>query len=74
MAFVIDVYAHHIIGWKVSRKAHASFVLDALEQALHDRLPFHSEGLIHHSDRGSQYVCIKYTDRLVGAGIEPFRR
>ena len=71
MAFVIDVYARHIIGWKVSRTAHADFVTDALEQVYHDRRPFHGEGLIHHSDRGSQYVGIKYTDRLVEFGIEP---
>jgi transposase InsO family protein len=56
VAFVIDVYARYIVGWRVSRTAHASFVLDALEQALHDRRPAHRGGLIHHSDRGSQYV------------------
>jgi putative transposase len=55
----------------VSRTAHASFVLDALEQAIHDRRPIHRGGLIHHSDRGSQYVSIKYTERLAEAGIEP---
>ncbi|MCB1098633.1 MAG: IS3 family transposase [Verrucomicrobiae bacterium] len=71
VAFVIDVYARYIVGWRVSRTAHASFVLDALEQALHDRRPVHCGGLIHHSDRGSQYVSIKYTERLAEAGIEP---
>ena len=71
VAFVIDVYARYIVGWRVSRTAHASFVLDALEQALHDRRPKHRGGLIHHSDRGSQYVSIKYTERLAEAGIEP---
>ena len=71
VAFVIDVYARYIVGWRVSRTAHASFVLDALEQALHDRRPVHRGGLVHHSDRGSQYVSIKYTERLVEAGIEP---
>jgi transposase InsO family protein len=71
VAFVIDVYARYIVGWRVSRTAHASFVLDALEQALHDRRPVHRGGLIHHSDRGSQYVSIKYTERLAEAGIEP---
>lgn len=71
VAFVIDVYAHYIVGWRVSRTAHASFVLDALEQALHDRRPVHRGGLVHHSDRGSQYVSIKYTERLAEAGIEP---
>ena len=71
VAFVIDTFARCIVGWRVSRTAHASFVLDALEQALHDRRPVHRGGLVHHSDRGSQYVSIKYTERLVEAGIEP---
>ena len=71
VAFVIDVYARYIVGWRVSRTAHASFVLDALKQALHDRRLTHRGGLIHHSDRGSQYVSIKYTERLAEAGIEP---
>ncbi len=70
-AFVIDTFARRIVGWRASRTAHAGFVLDALEQALHDRRPAHSGGLIHHSDRGSQYVSIKYTERLAEAGIEP---
>jgi putative transposase len=71
VAFVIDAYARRIVGWRVSRTAHAGFVLDALEQALHARRPVGGEGLVHHSDRGSQYVSIKYTDRLREAGIEP---
>jgi transposase InsO family protein len=71
VAFVIDAYARRIVGWRASLTAHASFVLDALEQALHDRRPAHRAGLIHHSDRGSQYVSIKYTERLAEAGIEP---
>ena len=54
VAFVIDAYARRIVGWRVSRTAHAGFVLDALEQALHDRQPVHRGGLVHHSDRGSQ--------------------
>ena len=54
VAFVIDVYARFIVGWRVSRTAHAGFVLDALEQAIHDRRPVNKGGLIHHSDRGSQ--------------------
>jgi len=70
VAFVIDAYARRIVGWRVSRTAHAGFVLDALEQALHERRPLH-RGLVHHSDRGSQYVSIKYTERLAEAGIEP---
>ena len=69
VAFVIDAYARRIVGWRVSRTAHAGFVLDALEQALHARRPVHRGGLIHHSDRGSQYVSIKYTERLAEAGI-----
>ena len=71
VAFVIDAYARRIIGWRVSRSAHAGFVLDALEQALHDRKPVSGSGLVHHSDRGVQYVSIKYTERLVEAGLEP---
>ena len=71
VAFVIDTYARRIVGWRASRTAHAGFVLDALEQALHDRRPGKSGGLIHHSDRGSQYVSIKYTERLAEAGVEP---
>ncbi|OAN59939.1 transposase [Sphingomonas sp. TDK1] len=71
VAFVIDTYARRIVGWRVSRSAHAGFVLDALEQALHDRRPARGAGLVHHSDRGSQYVSIKYTERLAEAGIEP---
>ena len=71
VAFIIDAYARRIVGWRASRTAHAGFVLDALEQALHDRRPLHRDGLVHHSDRGSQYVSIKYTERLADAGIEP---
>jgi putative transposase len=71
VAFVIDAYARRIVGWRVSRTAHASFVLDALEQALHDRRPLRGGGLVHHSDRGVQYVSIRYTERLAEAGIEP---
>ena len=71
VAFVIDAYARRIVGWRASRTAHAGFVLDALEQALHDRKPVQRGGLVHHSDRGVQYVSIKYTERLAEAGIEP---
>lgn len=70
VAFVIDAYARRIVGWRVSRSAHACFVLDALEQALHDRRPVRG-GLVHHSDRGVQYVSIKYTERLAEAGLVP---
>ena len=71
VAFVIDAFARRIVGWRVSRSAQAGFVLDALEQALHDRRPIKGGGLVHHSDRGTQYVSIKYTERLADAGIEP---
>lgn len=71
VAFVIDAFARRIVGWRARRTAHAGFVLDALEQALHDRRPVHRGGLAHHSDRGSQYVSIKYSERLAAAGIEP---
>ena len=69
VAFVIDAFARRIVGWRVSRTAHAGFVLDALEQAVHQRRP--GAGLVHHSDRGSQYLSIRYTERLAEAGIEP---
>lgn len=69
VAFVIDVFARRIVGWRVSRTQTAGFVLDALEQALHARRP--TESLIHHSDRGSQYVSIRYTERLAEADIDP---
>ena len=84
VAFVIDVFAPRIVAlrdlhanlfqvaaWRASRTAHTAFVLDALEQALHDRRPIHRGGLVHHSDRGGQYLSIKYTERLAEAGIEP---
>ena len=71
VAFVIDAYARKIVGWRVSTSAHAGFVLDALEQAVHERRPTKAMGLVHHSDRGSQYLSIKYTERLGEAGIEP---
>ncbi len=70
VAFVIDAYARRIVGWRVSRSAHAGFVLDALEQALHNRRPI-GGGLVHHSDRGVQYVSIRYTERLAEAGLVP---
>ena len=69
VAFVIDAFARRMVGWRVSRTAHAGFVLDALEQAVHQRQP--GSGLVHHSDRGSQYLSIRYTERLAEAGIEP---
>jgi hypothetical protein len=71
VAFIIDTYARRIVGWRVSRTAHAGFVLDALEQALHERRPPHRGGLVHHSDRGSGYLSIRYGERLAQVGIEP---
>ena len=71
VAFIIDVFARYIVGWRVSHTAQTGFVLDALEQALYQRRPTHRGGLVHHSDRGSKYVAIKYTERLAEAGIEP---
>jgi putative transposase len=79
VAFVIDVFARRIVGWRVSASMHTDFVLDALEQALcerkherkHERQSDREGALIHHSDRGSQYVSIRYSERLTEAGIEP---
>ena len=71
VAFVIDVYARRIVGWRVSSSMHTQFVLDALEQALYARQPERDGELIHHSDRWSQYVSIRYSERLAEAGIEP---
>ena len=70
VAFVIDVFARRIVGWRVSTSMRTDFVLDALEQALYARQP-ERNALICHSDRGSQYVSIRYTERLAEAGIEP---
>jgi transposase InsO family protein len=71
VAFVVDVYARRIVGWRLSPSMTTDFVLDALEQALYDRRPVNDGSLIHHSDRGSQYVSIRYSERLGQAGIEP---
>ena len=68
---IIDAYARRIRSWCVSTSAHAGFVLDALEQAVHDRRPGKGMGLVYHSERGSQYLSIKNTERLAEAGIEP---
>jgi putative transposase len=68
VAFVIDVFSRRIVGWRVSRSMHTELVLDALEQALHARQP--GNGLIHHSDRGVQYLSIRYTERLAEIGIQ----
>ena len=71
VAFVIDVFARRIVGWRVSRSMRTDFVLDALEQALYARRAERAGALVHHSDRGSQYLSIRYTERLAEAGIEP---
>ena len=69
VAFVIDVFSRSIVGWRVSRSLRSDLALDALEQALHARP--HGDDLVHHSDRGVQYLSIRYTERLAEAGIEP---
>ena len=71
VAFVIDVFARRIVGWRVSNSMQTDFVLDALEQALYARRAERDGALVHHSDRGSQYVSIRYSERLAEAGIEP---
>ncbi len=71
VAFVIDVFARRIVGWRVSTSMTTDFVLDALEQALYARQPDPEDDLIHHSDRGAQYVSIRYSERLAEAGIAP---
>jgi putative transposase len=68
VAFVTDVFARRIVGWRVARSMRTDLVLDALEQALWSRRG--AEGVIHHSDRGSQYLSIRYTERLAEAGVE----
>jgi len=67
-AFVIDVFSRMIVGWRVSNSLRTDLALDALEQALHARSD--TDGLIHHSDRGSQYLSIRYTERLAAAGVD----
>jgi transposase InsO family protein len=71
VAFVIDVFARRIVGWRVSSSLATDFVLDALDQAIYDRCTIDIGDLVHHSDRGTQYVSMRYTDRLADAGIEP---
>ena len=70
-AFVIDVFARRIVGWKVAHGMRTDFVLDALEQAIHQRRADETSDLVHHSDRGVQYVSMRYTERLGDAGIAP---
>jgi putative transposase len=71
VAFVIDVFARRIVGWRVSASLKTDFVLDALEQAIHARCGTRPAGLVHHSDRGTQYLSMRYTDRLADEGIAP---
>jgi transposase InsO family protein len=71
VAFVIDVFARRIVGWRVSASLRTDFVLDALEQAIYDRCRANVNDLVHHSDRGTQYLSMRYTDRLAEAAIEP---
>ena len=71
VAFVVDVFSRRIVGWRATSTPRTDVALDALEQALHDRSRQGIDGLIHHSDRGSQYLSIRYTERLLQEGIEP---
>jgi transposase InsO family protein len=71
VAFVIDIFARRIVGWRVAASLHTDFVLDALEQAIYDRCCDDVGDLVHHSDRGTQYLSMRYTERLADAGIEP---
>ena len=71
VAFVIDVFSRRIVGWRVSSSLRSDLALDALEQAIAERQDENADGLIHHSDRGVQYLSIRYTERLAEAGIEP---
>jgi transposase InsO family protein len=71
VAFVTDVFSRRIVGWRASRSLETGLALDALEQAIWDRLDGDTTALVHHSDRGSQYLSIRYSDRLSAAGIEP---
>ena len=69
VAFIIDVFARYVVGWQTSRSLHADLALDALEMAYWRRGRRHLAGLIHHSDRGVQYLSIRYTERLAEAGV-----
>ncbi len=71
VAFVIDVFARRIVGWRVSTSMSTQFVLDALDQAIWQRKTPINKDLIHHSDRGAQYLSIKYSERLAEEGIDP---
>jgi len=71
VAFIIDVFARMIVGWQISTSLRSELALDALEQAITERLSGVAEALVHHSDRGGQYLSLRYTERLALAGIEP---
>lgn len=71
VAFVIDAFARRIVGWQISRSLRSELALDALEQAISERLATEVDSIVHHSDRGGQYLSLRYTERLALAGIEP---
>jgi transposase InsO family protein len=70
VAFVIDVFARRIVGWRASASLRTDLALDALEQAMYDRCDTDTGDPVHHSDRGTQYLSIRYTERLADADIE----
>jgi transposase InsO family protein len=70
VALVFDVFSRRIVGWRASASLHTDLALDALEQAIYDRCDDDTGDLVHHSDRGTQYLSIRYTERLADAGIE----
>ena len=70
VAFVIDVFSRRVVGWRVSSSLRSDLALDALEQAICEREEERGDRLVHHSDRGVQYLSIRYTERLAEAGIE----
>jgi putative transposase len=71
VAFIIDVFSRYVVGWQASRSLRTDLALDALEMALWARRGGRLDGLIHHSDRGVQYVAIRYTERLAETGAAP---
>ena len=71
VAFIIDVFSRFVVGWQASRSLHTEIALDALEMAIWKRRGEHLDGLVHHSDRGVQYLAIRYTERLAEAGVIP---
>ena len=73
VAFVIDAFSRRIVGWRVSNSLKSYLALDALEQAIWEREEAARDSLVHHSDRGVQYLSIYYTQRLAEDGMEPFR-